>query len=340
MFFSNHLSSLKNIFRVKKHTQKDQEAFQILVNNLLSKACENGDLKNVHLWLECYSPTTLAHKLADDSYAILRKTCANGHVEVVRLLLSLYSAPELAKALAAILHEPLRLACLNGHHQVVELLLAHFTDKARQSALADAWYYVLRWASAKGHPKVVALLLNAYSDTRLQCALAMYSHEALNEACKNKHREVTELLLREYCHKAINIDFTKSPENVKEQLKKYLSNGPLKDQADILNLNTFSAALSKVATTLPKNHSAQVFSQTVLAADGYLRFFNCNQNENTKAAKHFFDIALRLPIDLQMILCKRLYGLSGEQIPLKNSECAFKEEFNAHCNQGFKVRSS
>jgi len=44
----------------------------------------------------------------------------------------------------------------------------------------------------------------------------------------------------------------------------------------------------------------------------------------TTAASRFFAIASKLPIELQMILCNRLYGLGKELISSRDSEEAFK----------------
>ena len=49
-----------------------------------------------------------------------------------------------------------------------------------------------------------------------------------------------------------------------------------------------------------------------------------NRNEARKRMLRFFSIATRLNMDLQMVLCNRLYGLTKDVISSKYSEAAFR----------------
>ena len=66
--------------------------------------------------------------------------------------------------------------------------------------------------------------------------------------------------------------------------------------------------------------AAEIFALVVFVSDGLLEIRNGDQS----LAARFFDIARRLPLELQMVLCHRVVGLDKEIIPGKDSEMAFK----------------
>jgi len=45
---------------------------------------------------------------------------------------------------------------------------------------------------------------------------------------------------------------------------------------------------------------------------------------DSERLRKFVQLAMKLPMDLQMVLCNRASGLSGENIPLAAREAAFK----------------
>jgi len=65
--------------------------------------------------------------------------------------------------------------------------------------------------------------------------------------------------------------------------------------------------------------AAEVFALTVFLCDDLLQ-----PKPVSAAATRFFNIAFRLPMELQMILCHRAVGSMKQNIPLKHSEAAFK----------------
>ena len=67
--------------------------------------------------------------------------------------------------------------------------------------------------------------------------------------------------------------------------------------------------------------SAELFAATVFLCDDYLRIRGA---ESKSEVARFFRIASRLPMELQMMICHRVYGSAKENIPSKNSEPAFK----------------
>jgi len=67
--------------------------------------------------------------------------------------------------------------------------------------------------------------------------------------------------------------------------------------------------------------AAEMFAVIVFVSDGLLQI-----NDTTpSAAARYFSIAKNLPLELQMLLCRRVVGSSKEIISGKESEVAFKE---------------
>jgi len=67
--------------------------------------------------------------------------------------------------------------------------------------------------------------------------------------------------------------------------------------------------------------AAEVFAMVVFVSDGLLQI----EDTTLSPAARFFNIAARLPLELQMVLCFRQVGSDKEIIPGKESEVAFKE---------------
>jgi len=68
-----------------------------------------------------------------------------------------------------------------------------------------------------------------------------------------------------------------------------------------------------------------VESPEVEAMKHVLRFgLATPESESYKRTLRFFNIAARLNMDLQMVLCNRLYGLTKDVISSKYSEAAFR----------------
>jgi len=66
--------------------------------------------------------------------------------------------------------------------------------------------------------------------------------------------------------------------------------------------------------------AAEMFALVVFVSDGLLQI-----NESTPSpAARFFNIATQLPLELQMVLCRRVVGSAKELIPGNESEVAFK----------------
>ena len=68
--------------------------------------------------------------------------------------------------------------------------------------------------------------------------------------------------------------------------------------------------------------AAEIFAMVVFVSDGLLQI---NDTTTPSPAARFLNIARRLPLELQMVLCHRQVGSAKEIIPRKESEVAFRE---------------
>ena len=75
----------------------------------------------------------------------------------------------------------------------------------------------------------------------------------------------------------------------------------------------------RVELTWYDEAAAEMFALVVFVSDGLLQV-----KDTTTPAARFFNIARRLPLELQMMLCFRQVGSYKEIIPGKGSEVAFK----------------
>ena len=73
--------------------------------------------------------------------------------------------------------------------------------------------------------------------------------------------------------------------------------------------------------------AAEMFALVVFVSDGFLQII-----DTTTTAARFFNIARRLPLELQMVLCSRVVGSDKEIITGKDSEVAFKELARKLCS--------
>jgi len=72
--------------------------------------------------------------------------------------------------------------------------------------------------------------------------------------------------------------------------------------------------------------AAEVFALFVFLCDDLLQLEETgDQKQATAAAIRFFGIARRLPMEVQMIVCRRLVDSVKDSILVKDSEVAFKD---------------
>ena len=69
-----------------------------------------------------------------------------------------------------------------------------------------------------------------------------------------------------------------------------------------------------------EENAGEIFALVVFLSDGLLDI----TEESMTGATRFFRIAEQLPLELQMVLCYRVVGSKGENIPREERELAFK----------------
>ena len=79
----------------------------------------------------------------------------------------------------------------------------------------------------------------------------------------------------------------------------------------------------KVELGLFEGLAAEMYALVVFVSDGFLRTKATGVKAGAKRTR-FFNIARRLPLELQMVLCFRQVGSTKEIISGKDSEVAFK----------------
>lgn len=95
----------------------------------------------------------------------------------------------------------------------------------------------------------------------------------------------------------------------------------------------------RVGLGAPLERAAELFALTVAHCDRYMSFatervanpfvagdrsfFRQRHDDRRHTARRFFRLASRLPLDMQMVLCLRAVGLTGDFIPSEAREAAF-----------------
>ena len=230
----------------------------------------------------------------DDQYSALHSALLKGHVEVVKLLLAHPDIKVNLKNQSG--RTPFLLACSFGKVTVVQLLL---NDPRVDVTLEDCndrtplWY-----ASCWGRHEVIERLIAGGRDLEdVKNKKGTFwgngkEYTALEIARKFEKTEVVGVLER----------FVNDPTHTRHELRVKLG----------------------VLTEL----AAEVFALTVFLCDDLLQLkpasLASTPNPADSAATRFFDIASKLPMELQMILCGRAVGSMKQNILRKDLETAFK----------------
>jgi len=80
----------------------------------------------------------------------------------------------------------------------------------------------------------------------------------------------------------------------------------------------------RVKLRFPAELAAGLFAITVFLCDGLLRLQPANPNPAAPAIVRFLMVAIRLPMELEMVLCHRVMGSMRQNIRSEESEAAFK----------------
>ena len=69
--------------------------------------------------------------------------------------------------------------------------------------------------------------------------------------------------------------------------------------------------------------ASDCFALAVLVCDGYLGPHSSVKTDGR--VHHFFSVVSRLPMDLQMVMCNRLFGLRADVVSPANAEASFRK---------------
>lgn len=180
---------------------------------------------------------------------------------------------------------PFMWACFNGHTDCVRLLLGDPRVKVNEPNINGSTS--LKWAAYHGHLEVVRWLVASGRELDLGHP-GIEGSDAIGAARKRGKTEVAALLER----------YKARPGEVIQEVRLLLG---------------YYAELA-----------ADVFALVIFLCDDYLALRNPRPGHDAKTER-FFGMARRLPMELQMVLCHRMAGSMGVNIPGTNSEVAFRE---------------
>ena len=226
-----------------------------------------------------------------------------------------------------VLHE----AALRGDNDMITALLAHPRIEVNAQTPKGATPIMLAIKIRKIDS--VKLLLE---DTRVVLtAESGYQHTSLYWAVSYGYLEIVEWLIAS----GKDLAFDKStPDLINPLVKAQLGNhyeimdllqnfveDPVKTRREIREV--FRYRLSELAS--------KFFALAIFLSDGLLKFrpaFLMTTNEETDAQR-FFSMCLRLPMEIQMILCRRAAGSAKNSILTKHSEPAFRALVQTMCQE-------
>jgi len=213
-------------------------------------------------------------------------------------------------------------ACEFGHDSVLGLLRAHLGIDINQKDNDGNTPFV--WACFKGRLRCVRALL---ADPRVKVNEPNdYASTPLWVAAYNGHVSLIKWWVALGCEVdgttaaiegALTVDFhqaevRQAKEEVVALLQKFQEN-PLKTRQEV-----------RVELGWYDEIAAGVFALVVFNSDGLLKS-KAAQVKAKATRTRFFNIAGRLPLELQMVLCYRVAGSAKEIIPGRQTEAAFRD---------------
>jgi hypothetical protein len=246
----------------------------------------------------------------------LKDLIGNGKVEDVKKFLEENPTFNVNEDLA------LHVACHYGHHEIVSVLGAYLQMNVNQKDIIGYTPFLLGcyW----GKVEVVKVLLkdsrvdiNMTDDderTPLWCASYWGYVEVIEWVIALRGDELDldkkgKYYLDEIEYTTIEIARKENKTEVVSLLERFMAN-PTQTRHEL-----------RVELGLVDEDAAELFAMTVFLCDDFLRLKEAN---SPAAPLRFFNVASQLPMELQMVLCYRVFGSSKENIKSKDSEPAFK----------------
>jgi len=281
-------------------------------------------------------PRIDVNKQTDDGSSPFLFACQSGHKEVVSLLLA---DPRIEPNHQSVSDgaTPFSKSCQYGRPEVVSLLLADpRIDPSKPLDDGATPFFV---ACQEGHGQVVGmLLLDARVDPN---SLAEESTSPLWMLSQGCFLEGARILLAS----ERQIDTTtictatgntaaqqgramsaeeQEPEESLEDHNRRITNGSLvADLIDEYERDSMSVRHRLRRTPGIRNfYIVHTFAVVVFFCDGFLRINGATTPSS--GVERFFKICSRLPLELQMIICNRMFGSPNDLVKSKDSEPGFK----------------
>lgn len=261
---------------------------EMLPEELLFRCIGRNDAATVKELLQDHVDLNVNY--GEGPWTIFFLACRNGAAECVKELLKKRDL-DVNLTLDNLKWTPFWSACYNNRYEVVKMLLSdRRVDINRPSSNSETplWQVV-----SNGSLPILQLFLisNRPLDFNLRSTWA--GTNVLEEAGRKKNSEILHLLSQ----------FMANPQKVRMDLMIKL-----------------------------KEHvclAAEVFAIIVMICDDYLVYRRLpNADEKQKNMVKFLSMACRLPIEIQMVLCNRMFDLSSNIIFTKHSQQAFKFIFH------------
>jgi ankyrin repeat protein len=258
------------------------------------KLVQTGIANEVKQFLEDNPTFNVNEVLYGHGYTALHFACRDDHHEIVSVLLMHPQINVNQKNNKG--STPFLLGCLNGRVEVVKILLKD--SRVNINMADDNGCTPLLYASYDGYVEVIKWMIALRGDD-LDLDLdekGKYigiEYSAIEVARKENKTEVVSLLER----------FTANPSQARHEFRFELG--------------------------LIDEDAAELFAMTVFLCDDFLRLKEPTTASYTVQTENaniicFFDMMSKLPMELQMVLCYRVFGSGKEIIKSKDSEIAFK----------------
>jgi len=218
-------------------------------------------------------------------YSVLHAACHSGKIEVIPPLLEdsriidLFSQPTRIDY-----SSPLHLACFNGNYEIVRLLLNNpLFDPNQLDAEEVTPFHV---AASLGRIETCKLLL---ADERVDVNLALHENKLpFTRVCNSymsSMMEMIKLFLASHRH----FDF---------EIQKLEKTNLFKSIRHLLLQFTIHPLTTKITLRREFERDGDIFALLLLLSDNYLRL---------KEDSRFFRMVLKLPLEIQMSICKKIY---------------------------------
>ena len=265
----------------------------------LFMACQQGHMEVVSLLLA--DPRVDTDKPRENGATPFFQACQQGHQEVVSLL---FVDPRVDP------NRPINdgatpffVACQNGHKEVISLLLADpriDPNKSQRDQSTPLWQ-----ASQNGHLVLVQHLLAAGREIDTRRKSAFNNRTAAEQG------------------RAMGARTVKLDTETVEVLKRRKANGPL--CADLIDEHEREPVATRhrlrCQIGLREYFIGHLFALVVFHADSFVVI---KEGVLQADITRFFRITYQLPLDLQMVLCNRIFGSPRDIILSRDSEPGFQ----------------